>query len=72
MPARDDLKPLYLNSQGFRVGKSGEVLQVHDRDKKVQEIRLNDVSQINNYTRISREVSPQLFTRVRETVAAPC
>jgi CRISP-associated protein Cas1 len=24
---RDDRKPLYLNSQGFRVGKSGEVLQ---------------------------------------------
>lgn len=47
VPARDDLKPLYLNSQGFRVGKSGEVLQVHDRDKKVGEYRMNDVSQLN-------------------------
>ncbi|MBC7818553.1 MAG: CRISPR-associated endonuclease Cas1 [Planctomycetaceae bacterium] len=52
VPARDDLKPLYLNSQGFRVGKSGEVLQVHDRDKKVQEIRMNDVSQINIFGNI--------------------
>ena len=24
MTPRDDLKPLYLNTQGFRVGKSGE------------------------------------------------
>jgi len=52
VPARDELKPLYLNSQGFRVGKSGEVLQVHDRDKKVQEIRMNDVSQINIFGNI--------------------
>jgi CRISPR-associated protein Cas1 len=29
MTPRDDLKPLYLNTQGFRVGKSGEVLQVN-------------------------------------------
>jgi CRISPR-associated protein Cas1 len=27
--ARDDLRPLYLNSQGFRVGKSGQVIQVN-------------------------------------------
>jgi CRISPR-associated protein Cas1 len=52
VPARDDLKPLYLNSQGFRVGKSGEVLQVHDRDKKVGEYRMNDVSQLNVFGNI--------------------
>jgi CRISPR-associated protein Cas1 len=46
-PARDDLRPLYLNSQGFRVGKSGEVIQVKDRDTLKQEIRLGEVSQIN-------------------------
>lgn len=38
--ARDDLRPLYLNSQGFRVGKSGEVIQVKDKDALKQEIRL--------------------------------
>ncbi len=52
VPARDDLKPLYLNSQGFRVGKSGEVLQVHDRDKKVSEVRMNDISQLNIFGNI--------------------
>ena len=52
IPARDDLKPLYLNSQGFRVGKSGEVIQVHDRDKKVSEVRMNDISQLNIFGNI--------------------
>lgn len=45
--ARDDLRPLYLNSQGFRVGKSGAVIQVKDGDTIKQEIRLGEVSQIN-------------------------
>jgi CRISPR-associated protein Cas1 len=45
--ARDDLRPLYLNSQGFRVGKSGEVIQVKDGDTLKQEVRLGEVSQIN-------------------------
>ncbi|MGH9394606.1 MAG: CRISPR-associated endonuclease Cas1, partial [Terriglobales bacterium] len=45
--ARDELRPLYLNSQGFRVGKSGAVVQVRDKDALVQEARLGEVSQIN-------------------------
>ena len=45
--ARDDLRPLYLNSQGFRVGKSGALIQVKDGDTLKQEIRLGEVSQIN-------------------------
>ena len=47
MASRDDLRPLYLNSQGFRVGKSGEVIQVKDGDSLKQEVRLGEVSQIN-------------------------
>ncbi len=50
---RDDLKPVYLDTQGLRVGKSGEVLQVKERakggaaDKLLQEIRLHDINQLN-------------------------
>jgi CRISP-associated protein Cas1 len=47
MTPRDDLKPLYLNTQGLRVGKSADVLQVKDKEKTVQEVRLNDVCQVN-------------------------
>ena len=47
MTPRDDLRPLYLNTQGFRVGKSGEVLQVKDKDKTVQEVRVGEICQVN-------------------------
>lgn len=44
---RADLKPVYLNTQGLRVGKSGGVLQVKEKDSVVQEIRLNEICQLN-------------------------
>ncbi|MBI3466785.1 MAG: CRISPR-associated endonuclease Cas1, partial [Planctomycetes bacterium] len=47
VPARDDLRPLYLNTQGLYVGKSGEVLTIRDKNKTAQEVRLREVSQLN-------------------------
>lgn len=47
MTPRDDLKPVYLNTQGLRVGKSGAVLQVKEKERLVQEIRLNEICQVN-------------------------
>ena len=44
---RDDLRPVYLNTQGLRVGKSGAVLQVKDKDTVMQEIRLGEINQVN-------------------------
>jgi CRISPR-associated protein Cas1 len=44
---RETLRPLYLNSQGMRVGKSGEVIQIRDGDELKQEARLGEVSQVN-------------------------
>jgi CRISPR-associated protein Cas1 len=52
LPARDDLKPLYLNTQGLRVGKSGFVLKVQEKDTVVQEVRINDVCQLNLFGNI--------------------
>lgn len=51
VPARDDLRPLYVTGNGFTIGKSGEVLQIRDRDrtKPVQEVRLSAISQLNVY-----------------------
>ncbi|HUX65903.1 MAG TPA: CRISPR-associated endonuclease Cas1 [Terriglobales bacterium] len=45
--ARDDLRPLYLNSQGMRVGKSAQVVQVREKETLVQEARLGELSQVN-------------------------
>ena len=47
VPARDDLRPLYLNTQGLSVGKSGEVLKIKDRNTVIQEVRLNEICQLN-------------------------
>ena len=45
---RVDLRPLYLNTQGLRVGKSGGVLKIKGRDNKVvQEVRINETCQVN-------------------------
>lgn len=47
LPARDDLRPLYVIGQGLTVGKSGDVLQVRDRRALVQEARVGEISQVN-------------------------
>jgi CRISP-associated protein Cas1 len=47
MTPRDDLRPLYLNTQGARVGKSGEVLQIRDRNEKKQDVRMGEICQLN-------------------------
>ena len=47
VPARDDLRPLYVNTQGLRVGKSGFVLKLQEKEKVVQEVRINDICQLN-------------------------
>ncbi|HLI84099.1 MAG TPA: CRISPR-associated endonuclease Cas1 [Bryobacteraceae bacterium] len=44
---RSELRTLYLNTQGLRVGKSGAVLQVRDKDKLVQEARLMEICQVS-------------------------
>jgi CRISPR-associated protein Cas1 len=44
---RSELRPAYLETQGLRVGKSGEVLQVKEKDALRQEIRMGEISQLN-------------------------
>jgi CRISPR-associated protein Cas1 len=54
VPSRDDLRPLYVLGQGLTVGKSGEVLRVTNRDRKVvQEARLHEISQVNLFGNIT-------------------
>ncbi len=39
-------RPLYLNTQGYRVGCKDEVLQVKEKDKVIEEVRMRDVSHV--------------------------
>ncbi len=45
---RVDRRPLYLNTHGLYVGKTGGVLRIKDRSKKViQDVRINEICQVN-------------------------
>ncbi len=44
--ARDDTRPLYLNTQGYRVGCKDEVLQVKEKDRVIEEVRMRDLSHV--------------------------
>jgi CRISP-associated protein Cas1 len=46
MAARDDRRPLYLNTPGLRVGCGDEVLTVKEKDRLIEEIRVRDVSHV--------------------------
>lgn len=62
VPARDDLRPLYVLGQGLAVGKSGNVLQVRERGMVVQEARIGEVSQVNLFGNV------QLTTQALQTL----
>ena len=44
---RDELRPLYLNTPRLHVGKTAGLLRIKDRDKVVQEARINEICQVN-------------------------
>lgn len=62
VPARDDLRPLYLNTQGLWVGKSGNVLKMKDKTAVVQEVRIHEINQLNLFGNV------QLSTQAIQTL----
>lgn len=44
---RVESRPLYLNTQGLQVGKSGGVLKIKEQSRVIQEVRVNDICQVN-------------------------
>jgi CRISPR-associated protein Cas1 len=67
---RDDLRPAYLNTQGLRVGKSGDVLQVKEKEALRQEIRLKEISQLNVMGNI--QISTQAVQALTEAEVPVC
>ena len=47
VPARDDLRPLYVTGYQLSIGKSGERLVIKEKGKVVQDARINEISQVN-------------------------
>ncbi len=67
---RDELRPVYLSTQGMRVGKSGEVLQVREKDALKQEIRIGEICQLNVMGNI--QVSTQAIQTLCEAHVPIC
>ena len=62
--ARDDTRPLYLNTQGCRVGCRDEVLVVKDKETVLDEVRMRDVSHVALFGNI--QVSTQAIQALCE------
>ena len=44
---RSERRPVYLNTQGVRVGKSGALLQIRDNQSVIQEVRIGEICQVS-------------------------
>ena len=62
--ARDDTRALYLNTPGYRVGCKDQVLQVKDKDKLIEEVRMRDVSHVSLFGNI--QISTQAIQSLCE------
>jgi CRISP-associated protein Cas1 len=62
MAPRDDARALYLNTPGLRVGVSGDVLQVKERDKLIDTVRVRDLNHVALFGNI------QLSTQAVQTL----
>ncbi|MGQ9898532.1 MAG: CRISPR-associated endonuclease Cas4g/Cas1g [Acidobacteriota bacterium] len=47
VPARDDNKAVYVQSQGHSIGLNGTVLEIRDKGQTVDSARLVEISQVN-------------------------
>jgi len=70
MTPRDDLRPVYLNTQGLRIGRSGEVLQIREKETLRQEVRIGDTCQLNIMGNI--QVSTQAVQSLCEAGVPVC
>ncbi len=62
--SRDDTRPLYLNTPGYRVGCRAEVLTIKDKDRLIEEVRIRDVSHVALFGNI--QITTQAIQSLRE------
>ncbi|MFN0084988.1 MAG: CRISPR-associated endonuclease Cas1 [Blastocatellia bacterium] len=64
-PARDDRLAVYVQGQGFSLGLKGEVLEIRDKGKTIDEARLLEIAQVNLFgnVQMSAQALRELATR---------
>src|SRR5205823_4727389 len=70
MTPRGELRPLYLNRHGVRVGRSGAVLQVREKETLLQEVRIGEICQVNVMGNV--QVSTQAVQALCEAEVPVC
>jgi CRISPR-associated protein Cas1 len=70
IPARDDALPLYVQTQGAMVGKSGDVLEIKLKGAVLQKARLMDVSHLAVYGNV--QVSTQALRELCDRNVPVC
>src|SRR5206468_1977419 len=70
IPARDDQMPLYVQGQGYAVGLKGDVLEVREKGKAVDQVRLIDLSHVSLFGNV--QISAQALRELagRDVVVA--
>jgi CRISP-associated protein Cas1 len=64
-PARDDRMAIYVQGQGFSIGLKGEVLEIRDKGKAIDEARLLEVAQLSIFgnVQLSAQALRELASR---------
>lgn len=65
VPARDDRMAVYVQGQGYSVGLKGEILEIRDKGRAIDEARLLETSQLNLFgnVQISAQALRELASR---------
>ena len=46
IPARDDAQPVYVQGQGYSISRSGDVLVISEKGKKIRDVLVKDISHL--------------------------
>jgi CRISPR-associated protein Cas1 len=57
VPARDDLRPLYVSGHGVTIGKKGGILEIRKSGEPLQEVRINEISHVNVFGNVQLTAS---------------
>lgn len=68
IPARSDKMPLYIQGQGYSLGLNGELLEVREKGKKLDEVRMLELSQVSLFGNVQLSAQALRELTAREII----
>lgn len=68
LPARSDKVPLYIQGQGYSLGLSGDLLEVREKGKKLDEVRMLELSQVSLFGNVQLSAQALRELTAREII----